>query len=102
MIGIGLAADYRVMVAFSFLQQVGAGMSVITLILWITNVIPAEHRGRGMGMWVASFFIGQFASPLVFRATQSVGGSVLVAFTMLGAVAGVCALVAFITRARVA
>jgi MFS family permease len=101
MIGMGFAVDYRVMTAFAFIQ-LGAGMSVITLIFWMTQLLPAEHRGRGMGLWVAAFFVGQFVSPLVFRATQTTAGGVLVAFTLLGATAALGALGSVAMRTRVA
>jgi len=102
MIGMGLAVDYRVMTAFAFVQQMGAGMSVITLIFWMTQVIPAEHRGRGMGLWVAAFFVGQFVSPLVFRLTQTTAGGVLIAFILLGAAAALGAVGSIALRSRAA
>jgi MFS family permease len=100
MVGMAISHDYRVMTAFAFVQQMGAGMSVITLIFWITSEIPAAHRGRGMGMWVAAFFVGQFVSPLVFGATRAVGGGVLIAFGVLGVVAALGAFVAAAVRTR--
>ena len=100
MIGMGFAGDYREMTAFAFLQQMGAGMSVITLIFWMTQLIPAEHRGRGMGLWVAAFFVGQFVSPLVFRVTQTTAGGVLIAFTLLGAAAALGAVGSVAMRTR--
>jgi MFS family permease len=102
MVGMGISHDYRVMTACAFVQQMGAGMSVITLIFWITTVIPPAHRGRGMGMWVAAFFVGQFVSPLVFGATRAVGGGVLIAFLILGGVAALGATAAAVMRTRAA
>jgi MFS family permease len=45
MVGIGLAANEIVMTAFAAIQQVGAGMTVVSLIYWLTLLLPAEHRG---------------------------------------------------------
>ena len=100
MIGIGLSKFYSLMTAFALIQQIGAGMSVITLIYWITKLVPATHRGRGMGIWVCSFFAGQFVSPLVFRAAQAVAGDVLNAFVVVGVTGTLAALVAGLVRQR--
>jgi MFS family permease len=34
-----------------------------TLIAWALSKYAFEHRGRGMGIWAACFFLGQFFSP---------------------------------------
>jgi MFS family permease len=100
MIGMGLSRNSSMMTVFAFIQQIGAGMSVVTLIYWITRFIPAAHRGRGMGMWVCSFFAGQFLSPLVFSAAQAVAGSVLNAFLLVGAAGALAGLLLGFVRPR--
>ncbi len=92
---IGYATDYRSMLAASFVQQIGAGMTVPTLIYWAQSVLPFEQRGRGMGIWCTAFFLGQFTSPLLMGALEGVGGSVLRAFSLNGAIGLVGALIAF-------
>lgn len=81
---MGLASDWRGMVAGMVLQQTGAGMAVPVLIAWAQNRLPYQHRGRGMGVWTATFFFGQFASPLILSAIKGQAGSMQGAFLVAG------------------
>jgi MFS family permease len=72
------------------IQQLGIGMSVISLIAWTQTKLTYAHRGLGMGIWTSCFFFGQFISPWMTARGESVTGSVQGAF----AVAGVAAMVA--------
>src|SRR5580704_14822844 len=65
-----------------------------SLIYWITKLIPATHRGRGMGTWVCAFFAGQFVSPLMFSAAPAAVGGVLSAFVLVGATGTLAAVIA--------
>ncbi|MDI1294494.1 MAG: MFS transporter, partial [bacterium] len=65
--GIGLASTARWMIAALVVQQTGAGMAVPALIAWAQTKLPFEHRGRGMGIWTACFFFGQFSSPFIIH-----------------------------------
>lgn len=84
MVGIGLSPDVTTMTAFAFVQQLGAGILIPALVLWTVSHLPPEHRGRGMGIWSACFFMGQFISPLLFTAAQTLTGSIANAFVALG------------------
>lgn len=86
LIGIGLSNDVVTMTAFAFVQQLGAGILIPALVLWTVSHLPPEHRGRGMGIWSACFFLGQFISPLLFSGAQLLSGSVREAFVLLGVV----------------
>jgi MFS family permease len=46
----------------------GTGLLLPTLLTWAISALGYEQRGRGTGVWTASFFIGQFACPLVILA----------------------------------
>ncbi len=81
---IGLAPDWKWMVAGLAIQQTGAGMAIPTLIAWAQTKLPFEHRGRGMGVWTACFFFGQFVSPLLVGAIRSLSGTMQVAFLIAG------------------
>jgi MFS family permease len=98
MLGIGFASNEIEMTAFAWLQQVGAGMTVVSLIYWLTSLLPAEHRGRGTGMWVCAFFAGQFVSPLVFGAFAALGGGIPHAFIGMGVLGIAGAVVALMIR----
>ncbi|MEA1651168.1 MFS transporter [Nitrospirillum sp. BR 11164] len=86
--GVGLAGDYKVMLALLLLQQMGAGMTVPSLIAWAQSVLPFAHRGRGMGIWASCFFLGQFTSPFFVAGAKALtGGTVRAAFITMGLVA---------------
>jgi MFS family permease len=70
---IGLASDWKGMILGMTLQQTGAGMAVPVLIAWAQSRLPAAHRGRGMGVWAACFFFGQFSSPLLVSLVRGTG-----------------------------
>ena len=66
------------------IQQTGAGMAVPTLIAWAQSKLPVAHRGRGMGVWTAAFFFGQFSSPLLVSLLRGGLGTMQGAFLALG------------------
>ena len=90
---MGLASDWKGMVAGMALQQTGAGMAIPTLIAWAQSKLPYRHRGRGMGVWTATFFFGQFASPLILGAIRGQTGTMQGAFLTAGIIAIVGAMV---------
>lgn len=65
-------------------QQAAAGMSVPTMMQWAQRVLPEAVRGKGLGLWAAAFFAGQFLSPAVFAATGVVDSGVLARFALFG------------------
>jgi MFS family permease len=99
---IGLASDWRMMVLGMAVQQTGAGMGVVTLIYWAQSQLPYAHRGRGMGIWTACFFFGQFVSPLIVSVVRGATGTMQGAFLVAGVVgiAGAVAALFIIKRAR--
>jgi MFS family permease len=86
--GVGFAKTAHVMAAMAFIQQIGAGMAVPSLLAWAQGQLPVKHRGRGMGLWTSAFFLGQFTSPLVVDLAKGVSqGRLQSAFLILGAIA---------------
>ncbi len=70
-----------------FINQIGAGLLLPTLLVWSMSILSFEIRGRGTGFWQSAFALGQFLSPLVVTfAGQRVGG-LLGAFMVLSAAA---------------
>lgn len=98
---MGLTSNWQGMIAGMVLQQTGAGMAVPVLIAWAQNQMPLAHRGRGMGVWTATFFFGQFASPLILGLIRGPDGTTQSVFLMAG-VAGMVGglLVALLLRDR--
>lgn len=88
------------------LSQVGAGMLLPTLLTWAVARLPFAVRGRGTGLWNATFALGQFvcnnaAVPFVMGFT----GGILPTFGVFGWAclgAGLLALVVPIRTAAVA
>ena len=55
-----------------------------------------------MGAWVSAFFAGQFLSPAIFALVRNASGSLLRAFTVMGALGVFGAVAALILSGAVA
>ena len=99
--GIGIAPDYKVALAFAFVQQLANGIIVPALSAWTQSKFSFEHRGRGMGWWASSFFVAQFLSPAVVNMMRGWVGNLQGAFLAFGLIAAVCAVMAGVLRLRV-
>jgi len=95
--GMGAATAASSYVAYAFINQVGCGLVLPTMLVWTTRDLPYQIRGRGNGMWQASFAIGQFASGMLLQLLgDQFGGRLLPAFTVLSAVSFTVAAVAIL------
>ncbi|WP_198411326.1 MFS transporter [Marinimicrobium alkaliphilum] len=95
-VGTGLATSFPVAAVFAVVACVGGGMLLPNLLTWTLRVLPAEVRGRGTGLWTGTFFLAQFAAPLIATALMyGVGGlgSVLVLYAGLAAIGALAAVV---------
>ena len=90
-IGISVLHDEKLIMGAAFIQQTAVGMTVTTLVAWALMNLPPEHRGLGMGIWGASFFIGQFVNPLVISSINHFAGSITATVTVIGIVCFVIA-----------
>ncbi len=86
---MGLAHGWQGMILGMALQQTGAGMAIPTLIAWAQSQLPFQHRGRGMGIWTATFFFGQFSSPLLVSVLRGTMGTMQGAFLVAGIISAV-------------
>lgn len=92
-IGLVATTSFGGMAVSAVVACVGGGVLLPTLVSWTLRLLPAEIRGRGMGMWTGTFFLAQFAAPLLStalsHATGTLRGSLLVLglFAVLAAVA---------------
>jgi len=85
------------------LQQIGCGLILPTLLVWATRGLAFDIRGRGTGLWQATFAIGQFLSGVTLTFLSKRLDGLLPTFSALGAVcltAAVIALLASFIRAR--
>jgi len=80
--------DYAGTLAGAFINGVGSGLALPTLLTWATGGGDAHRRGRSTGAWNTAFFLGQFLSPIVFAMLSLAHG----ADSALRLLAGACAL----------
>lgn len=66
--------SYGALLVSVLLDQFGCGLFLPTLLAWAIDGLPFALRGRGCGAWTASFFLGQFASPLLLASVGAFGG----------------------------
>ncbi len=90
-VGVGLSPNYWYGLVFDAVGQFGGGFVLPTLIMWALSKYGYEHRGRGMGVWAASFFLGQFLSPPVMTLIAHGELTFLASVAVLG---GVCLVLA--------
>ncbi len=63
------------LMTYVVINQFGCGLLLPTLVVWVMSRLPFDIRGRGTGWFMASFWIGEFLSPLVVTAlTKETGG----------------------------
>lgn len=98
-LGMGTAPRPVIYVAAALINQFGCGMILPTLLTWATAGLPFEVRGRGNGLWQASFAIGQFLTVIVVFLVAQLGG-IQSAFIALAAGNALFALVALVLLAR--
>lgn len=80
------------------LDQIGAGMLLPTLLTWAVAQLPFAVRGRGTGLWTATFSLGQFACnnaaiPLIMSFT----GAILPTLGVLGWLCLAATVIALVT-----
>ncbi|MEU0677101.1 MFS transporter [Streptomyces sp. NPDC006172] len=81
---MGLAPNTPVLVAGAVLNCIGTGFLLPSLLTWAMSKLDYADRGRGTGLWTASFFSGQFLCPLALIAVGSATGSLAGAVGLLG------------------
>jgi MFS family permease len=71
----------------SFVNQVGCGLVLPTMLVWATRGLAYSIRGRGNGMWQAAFAIGQFLSGMIVTLLSTHLGGLLPTFGIMGRMA---------------
>jgi MFS family permease len=97
-IGISIMHEEKLIMAAAFIQQIAVGMTVSALVAWALMNLPAEHRGLGMGIWGASFFIGQFVNPLVIGFINGFTGGIIGTVTVIGVICIVLAVAVWLPK----
>jgi len=84
---MGSAATPAQFLVGCFINQLGAGMLLPTLLVWAMSILPFASRSRGAGLWTGAFSIGQFISPIAVTVFGSLLGGLIPAFLAMGAAA---------------
>jgi MFS family permease len=81
----------------SFINQIGCGIVLPTMLVWATRGLAYEIRGLGNGLWQAAFAIGQFLSGMVVTLLSKQLDGLLPTLSLMGEVALVFAVCAWLT-----
>jgi MFS family permease len=84
LLGVGALGDGWGIGAAGFVQQLGGGILLTSLIHDCYERFPYRYRARSMGVWAAFFFAGQFASPLMVSGMAAGLGGLRPAIATLG------------------
>src|SRR5277367_6329207 len=84
---MGRAPDPNAYAWGSFINQIGCGIVLPTMLVWATRDLTYSIRGRGIGMWQAAFAIGQFLSGMAVTLLSKQVGGLLSALRVMGEVA---------------
>jgi len=90
---LGTGGSVPLAVVGAFVAQIACGLLIPALIHWCLGALHFEHRGRGVGIWTTSFFLGQFISPLLVGVLAARMGGLLPAVAVMGGMAAAGALV---------
>ncbi|MFD3531883.1 MFS transporter [Streptomyces sp. NPDC058664] len=81
---MGLADGLPLLIAGAVVNCVGTGLLLPALVTRAMSLLGFADRGRGMGLWTAAFFLGEFLCPLVLLAGKEPAGSLASAVALLG------------------
>ncbi|MET9377360.1 MFS transporter [Streptomyces sp. NPDC002992] len=81
---MGVADSLPLLIAGAVVNCVGTGMLLPSLVTRAMSRLEFADRGRGMGLWTAAFFLGEFLCPLVLLAGKEPAGSLASAVALLG------------------
>ncbi|GAA2415625.1 MFS transporter [Streptomyces coeruleofuscus] len=95
-----LADSAPLLIVGAVLNCLGTGLLLPSLLTIAMSRLDFADRGRGTGLWTASFFIGQFICPLVLIAAESALGTLAAAVGLLGLASAVVAAGLFLTARR--
>nr|WP_234315140.1 MFS transporter [Streptomyces globisporus] len=88
---MGFADSLSLLVAGAVINCVGTGLLLPSLVTRAMSLLEFADRGRGMGLWTAAFFLGEFLCPLVLLAGKGQAGGLASAVAVLGVAAAVLA-----------
>jgi MFS family permease len=93
-LAVSAASDLNAVVIGALINGFGAGLILPTVLTWLMRQLRFEERGRGAGVFTASFFVGQFLCPLVVLGLNKSLGGLGAALSGIGWIAVAAAIVA--------
>ncbi|MCW8379768.1 MFS transporter [Streptomyces justiciae] len=96
---MALGSSTAVVAIGDTIASAGGGLLLPTLLTWAISQLRFEERGRGTGLWTASFNLGQFFCPLLVLALAAAMTGRSSAIVLLGA-ASVAVSVTLVTALR--
>jgi len=98
--GVGYSSSLFAVAAFAVFACVGTGIMLPNLLSWTMRGLPPTMRGRGMGIWTGSFFLGQFVAPILVSALASQMGGLDVVLRGMAVVIASAGLLTFVVTTR--
>jgi MFS family permease len=80
----------------AILTGLGTGMLLPTLLTWAVNRLTFLQRGRGVGIWTGTLFVGEFLSPLIIAALATQTSGLQGGLAVLGVAAAIMAAVTYL------
>ncbi|MFH8575237.1 MFS transporter [Streptomyces zaomyceticus] len=99
---MGFADGLPLLIAGAVVNCVGTGLLLPSLVTRAMSLLEFADRGRGMGLWTAAFFLGEFLCPLVLLAGKGPAGGLAPAVALLGVAAAGLAAALLLTARRFA
>lgn len=98
---MGVAGSLPLLVTGAVVNCIGTGLLLPALVTRAMSGLGFSDRGRGMGLWTAAFFLGEFLCPLVLLGGERAAGSLAMAVALLALLTAlVSAALATLTRRR--
>lgn len=87
-------------VAGAIVASFGSGLVLPTLLRWVVATTTFAERGRVTGLWTASFFFGQFLTPILIGILAAALGGLTTAVGVVGVAAVAVAVATFVATRR--
>jgi MFS family permease len=100
-VAMSRAPTTSILVSAAFVNQIGCGALLPTLLAACMRFLPFEHRGRGTGIWQGALASGQFVVAMSFPAiTAATGGNRSHTLLLISIAAAVSAAIALVIALR--
>lgn len=83
-LGLAFCSSVATGLPIDAIGMIASGLMVPTCVPWALRQFPAQHRGRGIGVYTASFYMGQFISAPLATVLERAGGGLLKGLGILG------------------